>query len=296
MPPLDMPSSDTGTCVLRIGDAGVMDLLCDLPTMEVWNALRGTRTIRTLHEVTAAVRCAPAEVPAALDRLVDAGIVDVRRARGRRSEVGYSVRYRSLVIAHDPDGDGALVERVVSAMAESARTAAGDGAGSGTGPGASPNGALNGRFVAIAPLDHDALAELHRRIMDVIDYMRALGMVAAEGGKSGAAAAPSVRAVIDLSPLGCFPSSHAAVTLLPRPVVELDGALARGRAADPNALTRREWDVAAMLASGSRRPEVSRRLGISTNTVASIAKCVYRKLGVHSRGELAARLRRPPAE
>jgi DNA-binding CsgD family transcriptional regulator len=50
-----------------------------------------------------------------------------------------------------------------------------------------------------------------------------------------------------------------------------------------------------MLAAGSLRPEISRRLGISTNTVASIAKSVYRKLGVHSRGELAVRLRRPSA-
>jgi DNA-binding NarL/FixJ family response regulator len=129
----------------------------------------------------------------------------------------------------------------------------------------------------------------------VIDYMRALGMVAAEGDGSGAAVAPAVRAVIDLSPLGCAPSSHAAVTLLPRPAIERNGAPARGRAADPNALTRREWDVAAMLAAGSLRPEISRRLGISTNTVASIAKSVYRKLGVHSRGELAVRLRRPSA-
>jgi DNA-binding CsgD family transcriptional regulator/DNA-binding Lrp family transcriptional regulator len=263
--------------------------------MDTWNALRGARAIRTLRELADALRRTPAEVQASLDRLVGAGLVEVRRARGLRTATGYAARHRSLVIAHEPDLDGPLVERVVSAMAdaaEAARMTAGDGTGARS---AAASGPLNGRFVAIAPLDQYALSELHRRIMDVIDYMRALGMVAAEGDGSGAAVAPAVRAVIDLSPLGCAPSSHAAVTLLPRPAIERNGAPARGRAADPNALTRREWDVAAMLAAGSLRPEISRRLGISTNTVASIAKSVYRKLGVHSRGELAVRLRRPSA-
>lgn len=295
MPPRDTSISADGTCVLGIRDAGVVDLLCDHAAMDTWNALRGARAIRTLRELADALRRPPAEVQASLDRLVDAGLVEVRRARGLRTATGYAARHRSLVIAHEPDWDGPLVERVVSAMAEAAeaaRMAAGDGTGARS---AAASGPLNGRFVAIAPLDQYALSELHRRIMDVIDYMRALGMVAAEGDGSGAAVAPAVRAVIDLSSLGSAPSSHAAVTLLPRPAIERNGAPARGRAADPNALTRREWDVAAMLAAGSLRPEISRRLGISTNTVASIAKSVYRKLGVHSRGELAVRLRRPSA-
>jgi DNA-binding CsgD family transcriptional regulator/DNA-binding Lrp family transcriptional regulator len=290
-----MSISADGTCVLGIRDAGVVDLLCDHAAMDTWNALRGARAIRTLRELADALRRPPAEVQASLDRLVDAGLVEVRRARGLRTATGYAARHRSLVIAHEPDWDGPLVERVVSAMAEAAeaaRMAAGDGTGARS---AAASGPLNGRFVAIAPLDQYALSELHRRIMDVIDYMRALGMVAAEGDGSRAAVAPAVRAVIDLSSLGSAPSSHAAVTLLPRPAVERDVAPARGRVADPNALTRREWDVAAMLAAGSLRPEISRRLGISTNTVASIAKSVYRKLGVHSRGELAVRLRRPSA-
>jgi DNA-binding CsgD family transcriptional regulator/DNA-binding Lrp family transcriptional regulator len=261
--------------------------------MDAWNALRGARAIRTLRELADALRRPPVEVQASLDRLVDAGLVEVRRARGLRTATGYAARHRSLVIAHEPDWDGPLVERVVSAMAEAAeaaRMAAGDGTGARS---AAASGPLNGRFVAIAPLDQYALSELHRRIMDVIDYMRALGMVAAEGDGSRAAVAPAVRAVIDLSSLGSAPSSHAAVTLLPRPAIERNGAPARGRAADPNALTRREWDVAAMLAAGSLRPEISRRLGISTNTVASIAKSVYRKLGVRSRTELAHRLGGP---
>ena len=55
-------------------------------------------------------------------------------------------------------------------------------------------------------------------------------------------------------------------------------------------LSPREKDVAVALAQGSSRPEIAEKFGISINTVASIGKRVYAKLGVSRRAELAARL------
>lgn len=48
------------------------------------------------------------------------------------------------------------------------------------------------------------------------------------------------------------------------------------------ALTRREAQVLELLAAGCRYAEVALRLGISTHTVASHVKNIYRKLGVRS--------------
>jgi DNA-binding CsgD family transcriptional regulator len=50
----------------------------------------------------------------------------------------------------------------------------------------------------------------------------------------------------------------------------------------PPKLTRREAEVLALLARGDRHAEVARRLGVSTHTVSSHAKNIYRKLGVRS--------------
>lgn len=287
MRPYDSPNSAGGTGVLGIRDAGVVDLLCDPVAMDVWDALRTARTARSIGEVCAATGRLPAEVQQAVDRLAEAGLVSMRRARGRRTAVGYLPRCRSLLVAHDPERDGELVDRVLAAI-DTAASLAGR-----------PARHAAGRFVVAAPLDRAAYEELHRRIMDVVGYMRSLGMVSTPvpgvgvDGPDGVGArdAMSICAVIDLAPLAAARNPLSSVAIVPRSAVAVADGGTRERGSSDGALTRREWDVAAAIASGGSRPEIARRLGISANTVASIAKSVYRKLGVHSRSQLAARLR-----
>jgi DNA-binding CsgD family transcriptional regulator len=58
-----------------------------------------------------------------------------------------------------------------------------------------------------------------------------------------------------------------------------------------NNLSPREREVAHELARGKMRPEIAKQFGVSVNTVATIGKRVYAKLGVKRRAELSARLR-----
>jgi NarL family two-component system response regulator LiaR len=57
-------------------------------------------------------------------------------------------------------------------------------------------------------------------------------------------------------------------------------------------LTDREWEVLDLLTSGARTEEIARTLVLSTETVRSHLKNVYRKLGVRSRDEAAEAARR----
>lgn len=57
------------------------------------------------------------------------------------------------------------------------------------------------------------------------------------------------------------------------------------------ALTQQEKRVARLVAEGLRSDEVADALSLSVRTVEAYLARVYRKLGVHSRTELAALLR-----
>jgi DNA-binding CsgD family transcriptional regulator len=74
-----------------------------------------------------------------------------------------------------------------------------------------------------------------------------------------------------------------------------DAATKRGAASDltpggaprKRTLSRREQQVAEALAGGLTRKELAQALGLSTNTIGTLLKRVYTKLGVHRRAELA---------
>ena len=57
-------------------------------------------------------------------------------------------------------------------------------------------------------------------------------------------------------------------------------------------LTDREWEVLDLVAGGSSTEEIARTLVLSTETVRSHLKNLYRKLGVRSRDQAAEAARR----
>jgi DNA-binding CsgD family transcriptional regulator len=64
-----------------------------------------------------------------------------------------------------------------------------------------------------------------------------------------------------------------------------------GRPSTPYELTPSEQQVATLVASGRSNREVAEKLHMTVNTVETNLSRIYRKLGVRSRGELAASLR-----
>jgi DNA-binding NarL/FixJ family response regulator len=78
--------------------------------------------------------------------------------------------------------------------------------------------------------------------------------------------------------------SHRVATRLIGKLVESEET----ESASSNGLTRREWDILALLSSGSRNKEIANRLSISENTVKTHLNTIYRKIDVDCR--LAATL------
>ncbi len=63
-------------------------------------------------------------------------------------------------------------------------------------------------------------------------------------------------------------------------------------------LTRREWVVLCLVASGATRPQIAESLGIGVETAKSAVERVYEKLGVHGRiaaAKIDVAAMRPPA-
>ena len=66
------------------------------------------------------------------------------------------------------------------------------------------------------------------------------------------------------------------------------GAIRRDPNADPDQLSAQEMNVALAVAEGATNREVAARLFLSPKTIDFHLGRVYRKLGIHSRTELAA--------
>ncbi len=86
--------------------------------------------------------------------------------------------------------------------------------------------------------------------------------------------------------------------MLPGPSITVVGrerSRPRGTEAIPDGLTPREREVATLASVGVRRNDIAGRLGVSSNTVATLLRRAYRKLKVSDRQSLALRLARAGA-
>jgi len=108
-----------------------------------------------------------------------------------------------------------------------------------------------------------------------------------------------VRLFADLGlPMGRLLQEAHARHVIPDYVEKLLGAFGEGlpipaptKPALPEPLTEREEDVLELIAAGLTNPEIAEKLVLSAGTIKKHASHIYKKLGVHSRTEAAARAR-----
>jgi DNA-binding CsgD family transcriptional regulator/DNA-binding MarR family transcriptional regulator len=266
---------------VELRQPGLLDAIKDLEAMGLWECLRRARSPVTASELAKrTARTLPA-VHAALDLLSRAGLVETKKARGRRRTVAYTVAVRELSVVIDASDPAQ--RRVVNEVATYINRELSDSLFKARKPIGS-TGPDTWHFHHCSPmtLDADDLTELKRRIARVEEFVRLLG------DKHAGESAPHLQRcnhgmVIRIEPLGehVLPQPH--VEFVSTNTVKERGTI-RGVAHD--SLTARERQVARALRDGQSRAEVARRLAISPLTVGSLCKRIFRKLGIRRAAQL----------
>lgn len=248
-----------------------------------WEVLRRLGRPGTVDEVATVLLAEPAVVRAALDGLAGIGAVEKLPIREHRRQPAYRPCAEALVVEFGPgdDADVAAMARIKEALRMQVESAARNCRNR---VGAGEVGAW--RSVRLDPEERD---ELHRLLREVLDFVEATQsrLVKAEG-----AAAKEVNLHLMIEACTCDADALPvpAVHFVPRGKAETFNHTSP--AATMRRLSPREREIALLLVNGMSRPEIARKLGVSGNTVGTIAKRIYAKLGVRRRVELSNRIRR----
>lgn len=276
--------------VVDIEQAEAIGLLSDPTVLGVWELTRRFSRPASVDELATLSHVEPASVQRMLDQLAAAGLLEKLPIRSDRRVPTYRSRHESIVIAYDPSNPTHLrhsknfSDNVIEAGRRSiARFYAADERG----PNAEPMNWRH-RSYCLGKLQTHHVAELQRLVRGIHDYMTSI-QAEIKDIDAGSAQDCNFQIMIEAVPAAApaLPMPHLLLTSRER----AQDVAARAASTAMHALSPRERQVGLMLASGKTRPEIAEALGVSLNTVATIGKRIYAKLGVKRRAELATRLR-----
>jgi len=280
------------TTPLQLDDQGVLGLLRDFEALRIWEVLRSARTAVTVAELAQATGLEPRVLQGHVDLLAKHGLVDTVRARKPRKSVGYRVSTERIVITFD-DGCTESVARAMSSS-ESVRREFERCVERYADPAFHPAVGVRFRQHSIQHFTKEDFAELRRRMLAVIEFLAAPRPRPPQSRGSHAVSIPPTpfcnQAIsIRLDPIVGELLPLPAVWMTPRSKLKQSTVHKADKTGLPG-LAPREREVALALADGLSRAHVAERMRLSVHTVATLARRVYRKLGVSSQAALAARL------
>ncbi|MBI1302934.1 MAG: hypothetical protein GC172_03995 [Phycisphaera sp.] len=271
---------------VQLKDPAVLRAVCHVPTMQRWEILRRSERALSAAEVAASAHAPVKAVQESLDRLVAAHLAESIPASSRRREITYRAAMKRLFLKwdrHDPAGVKAA-QVLGDSMRDYSRKLIAEAE---VHPGAElvETLSLAGSTSVVLLRDdaervRSALLSLYSMLMEADRRARAA---------EHADAAIPFHLAFDFRRLWQADPPWAEF------VVSESESHDRTRdlfsASPAEVLSPRELEIATLLQQGKSRPEVARQLGLTPNTVSTLSKTIYRKLGVHGRAELAERLR-----
>jgi DNA-binding CsgD family transcriptional regulator len=264
---------------ISIAQPGLADVIRSLRTMGVWEVLRRHRSAASASQIAQLCGCSRAEAQQDLDLLERATLVRKRRAsRGRRSAM-YETSVPAISVIfdrRDPEQERIFhsLEQYVTRELEQKHfqhvipiTSA-------------PSGHWS--YYDCSPMFLEAadIEELRRRIARLEEFVRLLN-----DRQSASASTQRCNHImaIRISPLGGHVMPQPHVKLVGRNIAE-DSR--RTVAAHSHQLSRREREAVRALRDGKSRAAVAKHLGISVNTLGTVCKRAYRKLGINRVSQL----------
>ena len=271
---------------LKLSDPAMMRALRDIPTMQRWEILRRTGRAMSVAELASAAESSLQSTQQSLDSLVSARLVDSKPATSRRRQPTYRAAMARLILSWrrtDPD-DAAAWRSLDAFMRDYSRRVRDEASER---PGSEQFAPFNyGGCVTVLLLDEDAL-----RVREGFRAAYALLAEADQRARESAAAADAKPYHVSFSLQRLWKPEPPMAEFF---VVEETHHERERRLLESGAgrlLSPRELEVARLLQRGMSRPRIAVKLGLTSNTVGSISKIVYRKLGVNSRAQLAERMR-----
>jgi DNA-binding CsgD family transcriptional regulator/DNA-binding MarR family transcriptional regulator len=274
---------------IDLDDLGALEVIASASNAGIFELARRFRGGASLPELASASGLDHASVSKAIDALLSVGLLRRIKSRGDRP-IRYAATAQRIMVIADPSRDDhgerlrdhfrRATAGLLEALSQSEH-----------GVGRVRPGEHRLHYRATDELLPTEWVEFKRRLRELLDYLDHL--TATRGNsKPGTQQLCTHGISLQLAPLPC--------PMLPTPVIRV---IPRARAHAPqheaqpdlaDQLTPRESEIVLMRASGAKRPDIARRLNVSVNTVSTLLRRAYAKLGVHNRKQLLDRLSRTP--
>lgn len=271
---------------LELNDPALLRVLLDVPSMQRWEILRRAQRPFSAAELAAESKATVMESQRSLDRLIEARLVRVVPSAARRRQISYRAAMERLFLVWDrskPE-DVAAQHAVDDAMREHSRRVQDEAHGLVRAGTLMPKNAHGAISVLLSEQDSMKVREAFRALYNLLieSDQRARRLPDSAGCTPYHIAFSQTRLREPQPPMAEFfvidkESVHKDRTVF----LESPSTL----------LSPRELQVAKLLAAGRSRPSIAAEIGLTPNSVSTLSKTVYRKLGVRSRAELAARMR-----
>ena len=286
--------------VLDLDNPAVADAVTDMGKARCWKLLDESECALTASQVAEAQGIGLSAAQRALDTLVDAGFVERLKARSGARAISYRGIKREILIGWDPDSSSH--QAIMTALRLGLRSLSRSILDTYDGPHVPPAPRRRGSSFFTT---FEATAEDARALLSTMrDLSQPVEQAAARARAVRNAAANEAPSAAEQSSSAQIATYHLAVELrmVGRDAPRTPGfliwnrdtvrQLADARKSAPAALlSPRELEVARRLASGESRATIASTLGMRVNTVLTTCKRIHRKLGVHNRAELVARMR-----
>ena len=282
----DVKPSLPGLRTIDIRDRAAVDVLARPECGGVFEVIRRIGRPVPAAQVAEACSMSLGNAVSAIDALVSVGLLEAVRPRAPRRVVAFRATCSRIVVIFDSRdaGESAEVLRLQRLATRDAEEALMRNA---VPPIDGVKGSAWHQTRIKCHLRPEHLKGLGQRLHAVGEYLM---QVALEESRDDQASAPLCNFVVGLNlvPLEVPLLPSAPIVAVPRSAQH--AAIASEPSTRFAGLSVRERQVAVALRDGRTRVEIAQDLGISPNTVGTVIRKLYSKLGVHRRAELVTRL------